>query len=118
MAVDSVGSDPIITSERRCRTQLTAELLRAAEDGANKSTLFRRANLNHTRGTRYLSALVGGGFVQEDDGEFALTAAGRDFLDRWDHIQVVLGEEEPDGSANGSGRDDAPPSHDGNGTGR
>lgn len=85
-----VASDPLITEGRRCHIQLAAELLEAAADGSNKSTLFRRANLNHSRGSRYLEALVGGGLVTERDGRFELTGPGTRFLHRWRRIQDAL----------------------------
>lgn len=98
MGDGKVASDPLITDGRRCHIQMAAELLEAAVDGTNKSALFRRANLNHTRGTRYLEALVGGGLLQERSGRFELTGTGRRFLHRWHRIQDALA-----GSAEGSG---------------
>lgn len=90
MIEHKTDSDPVITDERRCRVQLAAELLQAAEDPANKSTLFRRANLNHTRGSRYLSALRSGDLLSEQRDRFELTSKGEDFVRRWERIQDAL----------------------------
>lgn len=89
-----VASDPLITEGRRCHIQLAAELLEAASDGSNKSTLFRRANLNHSRGSRYLDALVDGGLLAEASGRFELTGQGKRFLFRWRRIQDALVDED------------------------
>lgn len=90
MLEEKTDSDPVITDERRCHVQLTAELLEAAERPTNKSTLFRRANLNHSRGSQYLEALEEGGLVERSSRTYHLTTDGQEFLDRWKRVQELL----------------------------
>lgn len=91
MGDERTDSDPLVNPERRGQIQVTAELLEAMDEPTNKSTLYRRANLNHVRGNRYLRAVLESGLAHEsDDGRYALTDDGMEFVQRWRSIQDLI----------------------------
>ena len=50
---------------RRSRTQVIIDILTEASEGANKTRIMYRANLNFLRFKRYLSELLGKGLIAE-----------------------------------------------------
>lgn len=75
---------------RRSAFRIVADLLRAAEMTDVRSRVFRRADLNHTRGERYLTFLDEVGLVETGDG-IEVTDEGQGYLSDWDHLERYLG---------------------------
>lgn len=73
----------------RSTFRIVAEVLRAARRTDTKSRVFRRANLNHTRGERYLHLCEEMGLLEIDDG-VRVTEEGRGYLSDWTHLEQYL----------------------------
>lgn len=82
---DDTTTDP----SHRSTFRIVADVLRAAQRTETKSRIFRRANLNHTRGERYLSFLDDVGLVEVDDG-VRVTEEGLGYLSDWTHLEQYL----------------------------
>jgi predicted transcriptional regulator len=70
---------------RRSRTKVISDILTEALDGANKTRIMYRANLNFLRFNAYLSELLEGGLLKEENHEhgrvvYKVTQNGRDLL--------------------------------------
>lgn len=90
MPEDPFETSPLLVGTKRGSIQVSAELLKAAENGANQSHLFRLANVNHARGKVYLESLERAELLAERAGTYKLTSKGRRFLDHWEHIEAYL----------------------------
>jgi len=52
---------------RRSRTEVVVDILNEALDGANKTRIMYRANLNFLRFNRYLSEMLENGLLKKDN---------------------------------------------------
>lgn len=69
-----------------------ADILRAVHDGASKTRIVYRANLNYSRCRRHIGNLAKGGLVKVQNGSpssWAATDRGREFLQR--HRELLGG---------------------------
>lgn len=69
---------------RRSRTEVIVDILTEAHDGANKTRIMYRANLNFMRFNQYLSELLENGLLEENrvNGRvvYKVTQSGKDLL--------------------------------------
>lgn len=88
----AIGASNGTTTEpdHRSSFRIIADVLRAAADTDVKSSVFRRANLNHTRGERYLTFCDDVGLLEIDDDEYHVTDEGRGYLSDWSHVEDYL----------------------------
>lgn len=73
----------------RSAFRIVADVLRAARSTDTKSRIFRRANLNHTRGERYLTFCDAAGLLEVEDG-VRVTEEGLGYLSDWTHLEQYL----------------------------
>lgn len=76
--------------DHRSSFRIIADVLRAAADTDVKSCVFRRANLNHTRGERYLMFCDDVGLLDAADDGYRITDEGRGYLSDWSHVEDYL----------------------------
>jgi len=70
-------------SKYRDRLQIIADILSIVSGGAKKTRIMYRAHLNYRLLCRYLGEVLEAGLVKfEDEGNYMLTARGKDFLIR------------------------------------
>lgn len=65
---------------KRDRTEISADILRVAKDGALKTHIVYKANLNFSIVKRYLSRLIGTGLLEKIDDHYFTTPQGREFI--------------------------------------
>lgn len=68
---------------RRNDLDICADILRVARDGAKKTHLVYRANLNFKVVKRYLRRLMDTGFLESENGRYFTTEDGVRFLERY-----------------------------------
>lgn len=61
---------------RRSRTAISAEILKAALQGAKKTHIVYRVNLNFEVANRYLSMLLEKGLIEQKDNLYITTEKG------------------------------------------
>jgi predicted transcriptional regulator len=66
--------------ERRGRLEITAEVLSVAGNGAGKTEIVYKANLNFKRLKRYLDDLEEKGLLENSGPFYKTTERGREFL--------------------------------------
>ena len=59
---------------------IVADVLESAESGASKTHIMFQANLSFKLLEKYLSTTVTAGLIRVEDGTYALTDHGREFL--------------------------------------
>ncbi|SFM23385.1 winged helix-turn-helix domain-containing protein [Methanolobus profundi] len=64
---------------RRSRTAISVEILRAALEGAKKTHIVYRANLNFEVVNRYLSLLKEKGLIEQKGNLYVTTDKGKEF---------------------------------------
>nr|WP_321498635.1 winged helix-turn-helix domain-containing protein [uncultured Methanolobus sp.] len=64
---------------RRSRTAISVEILRAALEGAKKTHIVYRANLNFEVVNRYLSLLQENGLIEQRGNMYVTTDKGKEF---------------------------------------
>ncbi len=64
---------------RRSRTAISVEILRAALEGAKKTHIVYRANLNFEVVNRYLSLLKEKGLIEQKGNLYVTTDKGNEF---------------------------------------
>jgi predicted transcriptional regulator len=64
---------------RRSRTAISVEILRAALEGAKKTHIVYRANLNFEVVNRYLSLLQENGLIEQKGNMYVTTDKGKEF---------------------------------------
>ncbi|WMW22677.1 winged helix-turn-helix domain-containing protein [Methanolobus mangrovi] len=64
---------------RRTKSTISVEILRAALEGAKKTHIVYRANLNFEVVNRYLSLLKEKGLIEQRDNLYITTDKGREF---------------------------------------
>ena len=75
---------------RRCRFEIIGEILSIAADGAKKTTIVYRANLNFNVVNRYLKLLVQEGLINAAAGsemELKTTRKGLLFLEAYKNLK-------------------------------
>ena len=65
---------------RRNNLDINAEILQVASEGAKKTQIVYKANLNFLLVKKYLNNLIEKGFVSKKDTCYYTTEKGRDFL--------------------------------------
>jgi predicted transcriptional regulator len=64
---------------RRSRTAISVEILRAALEGAKKTHIVYRANLNFEVVNRYLTLLKDKGLIEQKGNMYLTTEKGKEF---------------------------------------
>ena len=72
---------------KRDRTEISAEILRAAKNGILKTHLVYKCNLNFDVIKVYLNRLIGGGLLQHDGRHYYTTNVGTDFISHADALR-------------------------------
>jgi len=67
-------------NERRGRLEIIADILLVAREGAKKTQIVYKANLNFKRVEKYLPYLGEKGFIENTSGEYRTTEKGKEFL--------------------------------------
>jgi len=71
--------------------EIVADILTVALNGANKTRIVYRANLNFTRFHKYFSELLDKGLiVRADEGEYRTTDKGRRFLKIISNAEAII----------------------------
>ena len=68
---------------RRGMFEISADILKVAMNGAKKSHLVYRANLNFEVIERYLKRLIKGGLIENSGRIFRTTEKGIEFIDHF-----------------------------------
>lgn len=71
---------------RRDRTEITADMLRIAQDGARKTQLVYQANLNFRIIKRYLARLLDQGLLRHDPPRYYATQKGVMYLENFENL--------------------------------
>ncbi|MFB3765000.1 MAG: winged helix-turn-helix domain-containing protein [Methanotrichaceae archaeon] len=81
-------------SKRRNTNVVTSQILKICREGASKTKVIYRANLNSVIGNRYLDNLTRNGFVEAiTDGSrtiYKTTSKGLDLQEKLGQFQVVM----------------------------
>lgn len=64
---------------RRSRIDISAEILKVATKGANKTQIVYGTNLNFEVAKRYLEMLQGKGLIEQDGDIYLTTIKGKEF---------------------------------------
>ena len=73
---------------KRDRTEISAEILRVAKDGALKTQLVYRCNLNFRIVKTYIDRLIGSGLLHHDGRHYFTTECGDDFIFHADALRI------------------------------
>jgi predicted transcriptional regulator len=76
--------------KRRCRTDILADILSAAEEKAKKTQIVYKADLNFRMVEEYLPHLVDNGLIENTDGEYKTTEKGERFLTDYQKMKEML----------------------------
>jgi len=74
---------------RRNDLDICADILRTTRDGAKKTHIVYKANLNFNMVKRYLKRLIGGGLLSLADGHYTATDRGLSWLSRYEDLHYV-----------------------------
>ena len=80
---------------KRGRLEISADILKVAMDGAKKSHIIYKANLNFELGTKYLDQLKDYGLIQgpsDRDRAFHTTKKGVEYLMHFEDLKELRGE--------------------------
>ena len=78
--------------KNRDRLCIVADILEAANSGANKTHIMFGANLSFKLLEKYLGLVVGAGFVCVEGSQFVLTEHGKEFLRQYkEHKEHYIG---------------------------
>ena len=75
---------------RRNDLDICADILEIAKDGAKKTHLVYKANLNFTIIKKYLRRLRENGLLDQFDGKFFTTKKGKMFLEQYQSLVVPI----------------------------
>ncbi len=75
---------------RRSRVDIIAEILRAAENGSQKTRLVYETNINFTLLKKYIPLLYEKGFVEIFDEKIFATDLGLEFLRAYDNMYELF----------------------------
>ena len=76
---------------RRNNIDISAELLHVAKNGARKTHLVYKANLNFVLIKKYLASLTENGLLESVDEIFYTTDKGARFLDQYEIMKPMSG---------------------------
>jgi len=76
---------------RRNNMDISAELLYVAKNGAKKTHLVYKANLNFALVKKYLTRLTENGLLESVNGIFFTTDKGTKFLDQYEIMKPMSG---------------------------
>ncbi len=76
---------------RRNNVDISAELLYVAKNGARKTHLVYKANLNFVLIKKYLARLTENGLLESVDEIFYTTDKGARFLDQYEIMKPISG---------------------------
>lgn len=76
--------------ERRGRLEIIADVLLVAREGAKKTQIVYKANLNFKRVEKYLPYLVGIGLIENTSREYTTTEKGKEFLRDYQKMKEQL----------------------------
>lgn len=79
---------------RRTHLELVVDILSITREGASKTAIIRKANLNFERANRYISFLLSRGFIiaeKESTGrvKYVTSESGLSFLNDWEDTKRV-----------------------------
>ena len=77
---------------RRSRFEIIGEILSLATNGAKKTSIVYRANLNFNVVNRYLDLLIQEGLINpavSSTGKFKITKKGIEFLEAYKNLKIV-----------------------------
>jgi predicted transcriptional regulator len=80
--------------ERRGKLEIIGEVLSVARNGARKTEIVYKTNLNFTRLASYIQYLEEKKFLETSDHTFKTTAKGEEFLHDYQKMRDVLLTEE------------------------
>jgi len=75
---------------RRSRIDITANILRLANEGTKKTHIMYRCNLSHSQLQAYLKLLLGMGFLVSHSDLFKTTAKGLKFLNAYRTLRALM----------------------------
>lgn len=76
--------------DRRGSIDIIADILSVAREGAKKTQIVYKTNLNFTRLERYLPPLVDKELIKNTDGEYKTTEKGGEFLTDYQEMKEML----------------------------
>jgi len=92
-----VSISNVYGQKRRGRIEVIASILDVAREGASKTRLVYKANLNFNILNKYLNFLLKNGLITKIGGNghpilYKTTEKGREFLIRYKQLSEMLGE--------------------------
>jgi len=78
-----------VKNVRRNDLDICADILRITRDGAKKTHIVYKANLNFNMIKRYLKRLIGGELLTLADGHYTATNRGLSWLSRYEDLSYV-----------------------------
>lgn len=82
-----------MNSKRRSDIEISADILKVAMNGAKKSHIVYRANLNFDVVKRYLKRLNDAGLINLPSIEnrlFKTTPKGREYINQYEHLNTYI----------------------------
>ncbi|RZN42952.1 MAG: transcriptional regulator [Methanophagales archaeon ANME-1-THS] len=76
--------------EQRSKLDIMADILFVARNGANKTEIVYKANLNFTRVRNYLTYLETRGLLERSGPVYQSTAKGKEFLREYQQMKKIL----------------------------
>jgi predicted transcriptional regulator len=76
--------------ERRGKIELVIDILSVALDGARKTEIVYKANLNFTRIDRYIPFLEDRGLMENSGPIYKTTEKGKEFLREYEKMEELL----------------------------
>jgi predicted transcriptional regulator len=76
--------------ERRSRLEIIADILLVAREGAKKTEIVYKANLNFKRVGKYLPYLVKKGLIENISSDYKTTKRGNEFLRDYQKMKEQL----------------------------
>jgi len=74
---------------RRNDLDICADILRVTRNGAKKTHIVYKANLNFNMIKKYLGRLIGGGLLSHADDHYTTTDRGLSWLSRYEDLHYV-----------------------------
>ena len=76
--------------EQRSKLEIITDILFVARNGAKKTEIVYKANLNFTRVTSYLAYLEGKGLIEHSGALYTSTSRGKEFLRDYQEMKENL----------------------------
>ncbi|RLB77658.1 MAG: hypothetical protein DRH24_15830 [Deltaproteobacteria bacterium] len=74
--------------ERRSKFDIVIVILDVVSDGATKTKIVYKANLNFNLATKYLDLLLEKGLVKINSSRYEITDEGKTFLEKAKELQI------------------------------